>query len=67
MAMLDSDGILITQNGISTTSSSNFTLIENETIGKRYKDGTYTITRKIKQNKTSESYTGLMISFNLLL
>lgn len=63
--MITGFGISITGNGVKSISSKEFSIIEEETEGIRSDDGTYTVKGKIKQN-SDESYTGLMITLNLL-
>lgn len=58
-------GIAITSDGVKKYHNNDFTIIESETKGTRSKDGTYTVKGKLKQN-IDGSYTGLMLTLNLL-
>ena len=62
---VETQGTVITEDGIKLIKSSDFTLIEEETTGTRNNDGTYTVKGKLKQN-IEESYTGLMLTLDLL-
>ena len=57
--------VLLSEDGVRTVNSTDFTLIEEETHGERLNDGTYVIEGKLRQ-EIEGGYTGLMIAFELL-
>ena len=62
---VDTSEVLLSEDGVQTVNSTDFTLIEEETHGERLNDGTYVIEGKLRQ-EIEGGYTGLMIAFDLL-
>ena len=61
----NTQGISLTSNGLQKINKNDFTLLKQETTGTRTSDGIYIVKGKIKQN-IEGSYTGLMLTLNLL-